>query len=92
MADRGGFLLRFGLLLGCLALAAVNTGNNLLYLILSLLLAVAIVAFAITGRSLRRVDARLLMPEEVAAGRPFMLGVEAAAAAGRLPSPWARVS
>ena len=72
MLREGGFLVRFGVLLGCLALAAVNTGNNLLYLIFSIMIAVAAVSFVLTGRSLRRVEAVLEVPEEV----PEVLGVE----------------
>jgi len=87
--ERSGFLWRFILLLLCLMAAAVNTGNNLLYLILSLMIAVAIVSFAAAGRALRRVKAVLHIPEEVAAGRPFIFGVEAIAPGGHLPSPWA---
>jgi uncharacterized protein (DUF58 family) len=90
MLREGGFLLRFGILLGCLALAAVNTGNNLLYLIFSIMIAVAAVSFFVTGRSLARVRADLQLPEEVVAGEPFLLGLRTEARPGRLPSPWAR--
>jgi uncharacterized protein (DUF58 family) len=90
--ETGGFLFRFGLLLGCLALAAVNTGNNLLYLIFSIMIAVAVVAFALTEWSLRRLRARLQIPEEVIAGRPFLLGLEATASEGKFPAPWARAT
>jgi len=48
------------------------------------------VAFIVTGRSLKRVDARLRMPEEAVAGSPFMVGLEASALPGAFPSPWAR--
>jgi uncharacterized protein (DUF58 family) len=89
MKDRSGLLWRFILLLICLMAAAVNTGNNLLYLILSLMIAVAIVSFALTGRALKRLRAVLHIPEEVVAGRPFIFGVEAIAPRGRFPSPWA---
>lgn len=92
MRETRGFVIRFGLLAGCLALAAVNTGNNLLYLVLSLMIALVATAWALASRSLRRVEVRLRAPEEVVAGRPFLVGVEVTARPGRLPSPWARAS
>jgi uncharacterized protein (DUF58 family) len=89
MAERGGFLWRFLALLACLAAAAVNTGNNLLYLVLSLMVGAAGVGLAAASRSLRRLDTNLLLPEEVAAGRPFILGIEAISREARLPTGWA---
>lgn len=92
MKDRGGILWRFALLVGCLAAAAVNTGNNLLYLVLSVMVAAGAVAFVITGRSLGRLTPKLLIPDEVAAGDRFVIGVEAAAAEGRWPTGWAEAT
>jgi uncharacterized protein (DUF58 family) len=89
LTEGRGFLWRFFVLLLCLMMAAINTGNNLLYLVLSVMVAVAIVSWFMGGRSLRRVTARLEMPEEVSAGSSFLLGVEAKARAGKLPAPWA---
>ena len=89
MIERSGFLWRFLILLLCLAAAAVNTGNNLLYLILSLMVGMAAVATHLSARSLRRIDPILRLPGEVAAGAPFILGLEAKSADGRLPSGWA---
>lgn len=92
MPHRSGFLWRFFLLLLCLLAAAVNTGNNLLYLILSIMVAVAAVSFFVAGRSLRRLEAGLHLPEEVAAGKSFLFGVEATAPEGSFPTPWAEAS
>lgn len=87
-----GFAIRFGLLAACLALAAVNTGNNLLYLVLSLMIALVAVGWGLASRSLRRLDVHVRAPDQVEAGRPFLVGVEIAGRPGRLPSPWARAS
>ncbi len=92
MRDQRGSVWRFLLLLFCLAAAAVNTGNNLLYLVFSIMVAVAAVAFVLTGRSLRRLRAELLLPDEVAAGHTFLLGMEARAAEGRFPVGWAEAA
>jgi len=87
-----GSLWRFYLLLFSLLMAAVNTGNNLLYLVFSLMVAVGVVSFLAAGRSLRRLQAALRLPEEAIAGRPFLVGVEASAPAGGTPAPWSEAA
>jgi uncharacterized protein (DUF58 family) len=58
-----------------LGFAAVNTSNNLLYLLVSLLLALIIVSGILSEQSMRRLRLRLLVPEEIYATRPVRLGV-----------------
>ena len=57
-----------------LGLAAVNTGNNLLYLLASLLLALIVVSGILSEQSMRRLRLRAVIPEEVYATRPARLG------------------
>lgn len=66
---------RFILLTLLLALAAVNTGNNLIYLILSMIAAMVIVSMILLRGSLRGLDVRLHVPHPVHAGRQSSLGV-----------------
>ncbi len=57
-----------------LGVAAINTGNNLLYLLVSLLLSIIVISGVLseqTMRGLRVVDAE---PEEIYAGRPALFG------------------
>lgn len=55
--------------------AAMNTGNNLLYLLVSLLLALIVVSGGLSERSLRGLRLTPVVPEEVQAGRPALFGV-----------------
>ena len=57
-----------------LGFAAMNTGNNLLYLLTALLLALIIVSGVISEQSRRGLRLRPVIPEELYAGRPFTLG------------------
>ena len=72
---------RLAVLSTAIGLAAVNTGNNLLYVMLSLILGLAVVSSVAARRALHtlRVDARF--PREVVCGEPFCFTVETA---GRL--------
>lgn len=58
-----------------LGLAAVNTGNNLVYLLSSMLLAFVIVSGVLSEQSLRGLDVTAVVPEEIFAGRPALFGV-----------------
>jgi uncharacterized protein (DUF58 family) len=58
-----------------LGVAAINTGNNLLYLLVSLLLALIIVSGILSEQSLRWLDLIALDPEEIYAGRPALFGL-----------------
>jgi len=61
-----------------LGVAAINTGNNLLYLLVSLLLALIIVSGVLSEQSLRRLEPIAMDPEEVYAGRPALFGMTVA--------------
>lgn len=75
-----------------IALAAVNTGNNLLYLILSLVLALALISTAAASWSLRRLSVFPLMPAEIIAGESFLAGAEVRGRFPLLPQTWVRVT
>jgi uncharacterized protein (DUF58 family) len=57
-----------------LAIAGLNTGNNLVYLLVSMLLAVILVSGMLAGQSMRGLRLTPLMPAEVYAGRPAISG------------------
>jgi uncharacterized protein (DUF58 family) len=57
-----------------LGLAAVNTANNLLYLLASLLLALIVVSGLLSEQSMRRLRLRPVVPDEIYAERPARLG------------------
>src|SRR5262249_10068835 len=61
-----------------LGVAAINTGNNLLYLLVSLLLALIIMSGVLSEQSLRRLDLTAMDPEEIYAGRPALFGMTVA--------------
>jgi len=54
------------------ALAALNTGNNLLFMILGCLLAGLLISGLLSRLVLSGVDVRLELPEHIFAGRPIM--------------------
>jgi uncharacterized protein (DUF58 family) len=54
-----------------IGLAALNTGNNLLFLVLGLLLATIILSGILSERSLRDLELRRLLPGDPCAGEPF---------------------
>jgi len=58
-----------------LGVAAVNTGNNLAYLLCSMLLAIVTVSGALSDLALRGLRLRLVPPDEVYAGRAALFGV-----------------
>lgn len=57
-----------------LGVAAVNTGNNLLYLLSSMLLALVVVSGILSEAVIRRLRVAAVLPEEIQAGRPALLG------------------
>ena len=59
-----------------LGFAAVNTGNNLLYLLVSALLGFMSVSGVLGKWNLDKVDVRYLPPDEIYDGLPTLLGVE----------------
>jgi len=59
-----------------LGFAAVNTGNNLLYLLVSALLGFMAVSGLLGKRNIEGIDLRLSLPGEIFAGQPTLLTVE----------------
>jgi uncharacterized protein (DUF58 family) len=72
--SREGWVYLGGLLL--VALAALNTGNNLLFLILASLIAVVLMSGILSSVSLSGVEMRLSLPEHIFAGQPVRAEVE----------------
>jgi uncharacterized protein (DUF58 family) len=69
-----------------LGFAAMNTGNNLLYLLASLLLGLIIVSGILSEQSMRRLRLASVVPEEIYAGRPALLGARVVNDKRRLPT------
>jgi uncharacterized protein (DUF58 family) len=72
--SREGWIYFGGLML--VALAALNTGNNLLFLILASLIALILMSGILSSISLSGVDMRLVLPEQIFAGQPVRARVE----------------
>jgi uncharacterized protein (DUF58 family) len=68
-AGRTYLVLTFGVGLG-----ALNTGNNLLYLVLGLQLSIVVVSGILSERCVRRVQVRRVLPASPRARAPFRLG------------------
>ncbi|MBI3071017.1 MAG: DUF58 domain-containing protein [Deltaproteobacteria bacterium] len=67
-------------------LAAINTGNNLLYLILGMTLSLIIVSGILSEVTLRRLEVRRAPPDSIHAKRPFLMGISLANSKRRYPS------
>ena len=72
--SREGWIYFGGLLL--VALAALNTGNNLLFLILASLIALILMSGILSSISLSGIAMRLVLPEHIFAGQPVRALVE----------------
>ncbi len=72
--SREGWIYLGGLLL--VALAALNTGNNLLFLILASLIAIVLMSGILSSISLSGVEMKLALPEHIFAGQPVRAQVE----------------
>ncbi len=70
----------------CLFFVALNSGNNLLYLLLSLLIALMAVSLILAEASLRGVIPRRQPPPRLHAGAPFLMGIALRNEKKRLPS------
>ncbi len=66
-----------------LAAAALNTGNNALYLLLSLAMGAFVASGSLSRHTLRHLSARLVPPAEAFAGAPAPLAIQV-----RNSSPW----
>jgi len=69
-----------------IGLAATNTGNNLLYLILAMMLSFLAISGMLSEQTMRRVSARREVPRRIFAGTPAAVGVRLANRKRRLPS------
>src|SRR5438093_3239748 len=58
-----------------LGIAAVNTGNNLAYLLCSMVLAIILVSGALSVLTMLGVRPSAILPEEIFAGLPAVVGV-----------------
>ncbi len=87
--SRAGWLY-FGATL-LVALAALNTGNNLLFLILSCLVSVILMSGILSSISLAGIDLRIGLPEHIFAGQTVRASVELINAKLTLPSLALRV-
>lgn len=69
-----------------IGLAAINTGNNLLYLLLGWLLSMIIASGVLSDLSLKNLSVRRRPPGRVYAGRPFLMEISITNDKGRLAS------
>ncbi len=75
------FLITFGV-----GFAALNTGNNLLYLVLSLMLSFLVLSGVLSESSLRGIRVRRRLPREFFAGARATVGLEISNQQARVPS------
>jgi uncharacterized protein (DUF58 family) len=66
--------------------SAMNTGNNLLYLLLGMLLSIIVASGVLSEMSLRGIVAKRLPPLRLHAGQPFLMGISLNNGKRRLPS------
>src|SRR4051812_7946069 len=66
----------FILLTLSVGLAAINTGNNLLYLLLGMLLALIVVSSIMSELSLRKLTVVRRLPARAQVGRPHLVEIE----------------
>ncbi len=66
--------------------AAINTGNNLLFLILGMMLALIVGSGVLSELTLRSLVVSRHSPERIFAGKPFLMGIGLANQKRRLPS------
>jgi len=71
---------------GGIGVAAINTGNNLLFLVLGLLLASIVVSGILSEQTLREVRVERRLPSGAAAGQPALIGIVARNGKKRAPS------
>jgi uncharacterized protein (DUF58 family) len=55
--------------------AAINTGNNLLFLVLGMMLSLIVASGVLSEISLRRLEVSRLVPDRIFAGKPFLMGI-----------------
>lgn len=77
---------RFVLLTLAIGVAAINTGNNLLYLLLAMMLSLIVMSGILSEQCLRQLEIRRLLPREAFANRPTAGGFSIANRKPRLPT------
>ncbi|MEK6725460.1 MAG: DUF58 domain-containing protein [Deltaproteobacteria bacterium] len=77
---------RFVIVALAIGVAAINTGNNLLYLILAMLLSMITLSGILSESSLRMVEIKRGLPKVAFAGKPFVVKITAVNNKRRLPS------
>ena len=75
----------FALTIG-VGLAALNTGNNLMYMVLSLLLSFLVLSGVLSESALRGIHVRRLLPSELVAEQEAIVGIEVRNQQRRVPS------
>ncbi|MGH9867836.1 MAG: DUF58 domain-containing protein [Candidatus Polarisedimenticolia bacterium] len=80
--------IRLAVLSVAIGLAAINTGNNLLYVMLSLILGLAAVSAIVARLAMRTLSVRALLPSEAVCGEPMPITVEARGRFRWLPQTW----
>lgn len=68
---------RFVIVALAIGIAAINTGNNLLYLILAMMLSMIILSGILSESSLRMVNIKRSLPKTAFAGKPFLVRITA---------------
>ncbi|HSN99677.1 MAG TPA: DUF58 domain-containing protein [Candidatus Nanopelagicales bacterium] len=74
-----------GITLG-VGFAAINTGNNLLYLLLGMLLSLIVVSGVMSDLSLRHLTVTRRLPARAQVGRPHLVEIEVYNHKGKIPS------
>jgi len=75
----------FALTLG-VGMAALNTGNNLMYMVLALLLSFLVLSGVMSESALRGIQVRRVLPAELVAEREAIVGVEVTNQQRRVPA------
>src|SRR5438132_8780531 len=78
--------LRFLLLTLSMGVAALNTGNNLLYLLLAMMLSLIVMSGILSEHCLKNLIVRRTIPPHIFAGRPAMAAFSVRNGKGRFPS------
>jgi uncharacterized protein (DUF58 family) len=77
---------RYVLLTLAVGVAAINTGNNLLYLLLAMLLSLIVMSGLLSEQSLKQLEFRRRMPDRVFANQPATISLSIANRKARVPT------
>lgn len=83
LTSEGG---RYVLLTLAVGVAAINTGNNLLYLLLAMLLSLVVMSGLLSEQSLRGLEFRRRMPDRIFANQPATVTLSIANRKARVPT------